>query len=221
MFVVNPAELPQQLLGPLVEHLRKNDSDFDDKISPLTVARGRRPSSPDVKPLPGLGPRRHAQPRRAVGCGHLELGAQRRFVHTDRHGDVKVIAFAYERLMRLDLEGQIEIADTAAPLAGVSLAGHANTAAITDSRGNAYCYRLAAHLDAGTGAAPAWGLLQTARAPTRIAALRKHHAAAARADQPGALTTLTAGFGDVESTSTPARLTGITARQRHLPLRSP
>src|SRR5687768_7991423 len=147
MFVVNSAELPQQFLGALVEYFRKNDSDFDDEISPLTVAGRRRPSSPDVKPLAGLGPWRHAQPRRAIGCGHLELGAQRRLVHTDRHGDVKIIAFAYEHLVRLDLEGQIKIADRAAALACVSLSGHANAAAITDSRRNSDCYRLAPHLD--------------------------------------------------------------------------
>ena len=109
-FVVNPAELPQQLLRALVEHLRKHDSDFDDEVAPLAAPRRRRPSPSDVKPLPGLRARRHAQTRRAVGRRHVNLGAERRFVHADGHGDVKVVPFAHERLVRLDLDGQIEIA---------------------------------------------------------------------------------------------------------------
>ena len=221
MFVINPAELAKQLLRALVEHFRKNDSDLDDEISPLAVPRRRRPPSPDVEPLPGLRPRRHAQARGAVRRRHVDLGAKRRLVHADRNGDVKIVPFARERLVRLDLDGEIEIAGPAAPLAGIPLLRHADARAVADARGNRDRDRLAAHLDAGTAAAPARRLLQASRAAARVAAFREHHAAAARADDAAALAALTARFGNVQSARPATRLTGVAARQRQLPLGSP
>jgi hypothetical protein len=110
MFVIDPPKLAEQLLRALIEHFRKNDSDFDDEISPLAAARRWRPASPDMKSLAGLGARRHAEARRPVRRRYVDLRAERRFMDADGDADVKVVSLAQKRVVRLDLDRKIEIA---------------------------------------------------------------------------------------------------------------
>ncbi len=220
LIVVNPAELPKQLLRSFVEHLGKSDAHFDHEIAALPAPRRWRATLPDVKPLPRLRPRRHPEARRAIGRGHFDPGSKRRFVHADRHDDVKIVALAHKCLVRRHLDREIEVPGAPPPLSDIALLRHTDASAVADAGRNADRNRLAAHFHSETAATPAGCVLQSTCSSARVTAFRKHHAPAARAQETAALTTLASRLRDFQQAGPATRLARVAASQRHLPPRA-
>ena len=60
--------------------------------------------------------------------GTSNLAPKRRLMQGDRHDDMQIVALASEQRMRLDPDGDVQIAAFAAVASDVALAGHPNRA---------------------------------------------------------------------------------------------
>ena len=85
--------------------------------------------------LAGLGAFGDFHPRLAAVDGrHLDLAAECRRRHGDRHAAEQIGAVALEELVRLDREEDVEVAGRPAPHAGLALAGEPDARPVLDAR---------------------------------------------------------------------------------------
>src|SRR5579863_10069700 len=168
--------LAQQFLGTLVLDLRRVDGDLHDLIAARSGARVRHALLAEPELLAVLGALRNLQEGAAVDGGHLDLGAEARFIDPHRHGDFDIVSVAAEKGVRIHAHRDVQIARRCAQRAGVPLAGHAQAGTLLRPGRNS-------HLDGflGGDAAIAMAGRAVIAQPSRALALGTGEAEAHRA----------------------------------------
>src|SRR5690606_8298144 len=95
---------------------------------------------------------RHLGPA-AVQRRHLDVAAEGRRGHGDRHAAVEIRAVALKEAVRPDRQEDVEVARRRAAHPGLAFAGQANPGAVLDSRRNVYLQGLLAMNATGPAAA--------------------------------------------------------------------
>src|SRR6185369_1866598 len=116
--------LKRRILG------RHVDFDSDELVAPLAVL-GDEPAPFEAQDLPRCRPLGNAQHHRSVGCRHLYLGTQHRFLEGDRELQADVGALARVETVRRDLDGHDRVA--AATRSLLPLAGKADAGAVLEA----------------------------------------------------------------------------------------
>ncbi len=146
-------ELPQEFPLAFGQLLRRFDHNLDIHVPAALRAQHRHALVRQAETLSGLGAFGNLHSRAAaLQRRHLELAAERRRHHADRHAAIKIRTLALEHGMRLEGQENIEIAGRAAAHAGLALTGEANARAILNASGNVHFERSLAREAAGAAA---------------------------------------------------------------------
>src|SRR5689334_20662342 len=127
-------ELGQQLLLLLGEVLRRFDRDLNIHVAGLAGAQHRHALGRDAEAPAGLGSGGHLHFGLALVDGrHLELAAQSRRHHRDRHAAMQVGAVALEELVGRQRKENVEITRRTAADAGFAFAREPDPGAVLDA----------------------------------------------------------------------------------------
>ena len=119
------------------------DEQLDHQVAARAAVQMGHALALDPDGLAGLGPRRHGDGGLALavaGVGHqaggVDLAAQGRDGHGNRHGDQQVQVVALEQVVRRHRQEDVQVAARAAALTGVALARQADARAVVDAGGD-------------------------------------------------------------------------------------
>ena len=99
------------------------------------AALGRDSLAPNPEGLPGWSTRRHLELDAAIQGGNFELGPEHRLGIGDGHRQCQVVALPAERLARLDLDPDQQIAGWPAVASWTALARYAERVPVLDTGG--------------------------------------------------------------------------------------
>src|SRR5262249_7250026 len=132
-----PLEFGEQLALPLGQVLRRLDHDLNVHVAGLFRAQHRHALAVETEAPSRLGALGNLHAGLvAIDGGHLELAAERRDHHRDRHPAMQVGTLALEERVRGDREEDIEAARRAAAHPGLAFAGKPYAGAVLDAGGN-------------------------------------------------------------------------------------
>src|SRR6516165_6061709 len=130
-------EFAQQFALSPAEFLRRLDQDLNVHIAGLFGAQHRHALALKAEAPPRLGAFRHLHASLVgVDGRHLDLAAQRRKNHGDRHSAVQIGALALEERMCAEREENVEIPGRSAAHARLAFACEPYAGAILDARGD-------------------------------------------------------------------------------------
>src|SRR5215813_13615855 len=130
-------EFAQQFALSPAEFLRRLDQDLNVHIAGLFGAQHRHALALKAEAPPRLGAFRHLHATMvAVDRRHLDLAAERRQHHGDRHPAVQIGALALKEWMRAEREENVEIPGRSTAHARLALAREPDAGAILDARGD-------------------------------------------------------------------------------------
>src|SRR5262245_21446551 len=132
--LAGPLEFLEQLLLLGREVGRRLDVDLDVHVAALGRAHDRHALAAQAELVAALGARWNVDARHlAVERRHLDVAAQRRLHHRDRHAAMHVRALALEEQVAAHRQEDVEIARRPAACAGLALAGEADARAVLDA----------------------------------------------------------------------------------------
>src|SRR3954451_11040357 len=128
-------ELAQQLLLALGQVDRRLDHDLDEHVAACWAVQLAHALVLEPDLLAGLGPRRNRDPQApALDRGHLDLAAQSRGGHRNRHPAEDVRPLATEQPVRRYGDEDIEVPGLPAADRGLALAGEPDAGPVLDTR---------------------------------------------------------------------------------------
>ena len=149
---------------------------------------------------------------------HFHPGAERRFVHADRHDHVQVVAVAAEVGIGGDVHGDVEVAGGAPARPRVPFARHAHPLPVANARRQPQGDAFGAHFVSRAGARRTRTRRLLAGAAARVAASREHHVPAHRAHRSMPLAQAARRRGHARDAGAAARAAGLAPRHRQRPL---
>src|SRR5436190_13703263 len=140
-------EFSEQFALPLGQLLWGLDQNLNVHVAHMLRAQNRHPFTLQAEAPSRLGAFRHLHAGIAAVDGrHLELAAERRGDHGDRHPAMQVGALALEKWMRAEGEKNVEVARRPAADAGLAFAGEPDASTVLDAGRNVHRQRpLARH----------------------------------------------------------------------------